>query len=202
MHAIPHRSNSDFQIRHFIAGSCHTPDGAYVLLMAQMETAAAALVEAQAKGLELRADLDDAELEAASADAHPLRSQARLLRIKQAMLAHQRRSEGATAEAATIWAALDELRPQCRYADKPLAEQAELAQRDEWREELKHRAENMMAQAATGISSDQISAMRMHPDFQSDILPHIVASGKRLRSSTDWETAVTSLLPPSTLAIG
>ena len=35
MHSAPHRNNSDFQLRHFIAGSCHTADAAWNLLYEQ-----------------------------------------------------------------------------------------------------------------------------------------------------------------------
>jgi hypothetical protein len=32
MNAKPHRTNSDFQLRYFLARSCHTPDGARALM--------------------------------------------------------------------------------------------------------------------------------------------------------------------------
>jgi hypothetical protein len=68
----------------------------------------------------------------------------------------------------------------CKHWDADILKMEQAMQRDEWAEELKARAENMLIANAVGISHDQITTMRQHPDFSAKILPHIRKVGTQL----------------------
>ena len=63
-----HWRNSNFQIKHFIAGKCHTPDEAYRMLLQQWEdrelairTANVSSLRAEATVAKARATLDESK---------------------------------------------------------------------------------------------------------------------------------------------
>lgn len=66
-----------------------------------------------------------------------------------------------------------EVEPLRRYAHLPDHEAHQAAQEEEWMLELMWRAENYLLTG--GIPADQMSAMRLHPQFEARILPHINA---------------------------
>ncbi len=203
MHAAPHRTNSDFQLRHFIAGSCHTPDGAYVLLYSQRQQWLANVAEAGTSGLDLSADLQDAiDAKPPAFGADALRAQAKLARAKRAIEGHETRLAGLQAELATIDALMAELRPQCRFAHLPIMEHAEAAQRGEWLGELKRRAENMQLAALSGIAYDHLQAMRMHPDWEGEILPHLIQTRAALGAARTPDAVKAAFTPRPQFLIG
>lgn len=168
------RVNHDFQLAYFLAGSCHTPDGAYALLcdLRQDRKDALALVRSsrlreQAKRLRAEAALtspDPATRLEAEADLAEMDAHAETLALNIA---------AAEAELATINALIERIQPHRVFAHLPDAEAHEAAQADEWRLELMRRAENYLLTG--GIPADHFGAMRMHPSWESDIAPHIVS---------------------------
>lgn len=80
--------------------------------------------------------------------------------------------EAAKMELATINSLMEELEPHRKYKHLPLLEANEAAQRDEWLGEFKNRVENFLFSTGT-IPEDHLRAMRNHPDFQTELLPHI-----------------------------
>ena len=173
MNSTPHRNNSDFQLRHFIAGGCHTADGAWNILYEQMldikikiEATRAQMLRREARKIEIEQGLKSAtgaDLLRAKADEIEWKSADGLLDLALA---------GAKKELATIISLMAELEPYRKYAHLPLLEGTEAAQADEWRLELTSRAEEFLATTGT-IPQDHLRAMRNHPDFQSHILPRI-----------------------------
>lgn len=158
------RTNTDFQLMHFLVGSCHTADGAYALLcdLRRDRRDALALVESarlreQAKRIRAsraaQSDDEATRLEAL-ADLSELDAHAETLALNIA---------AAQAELATIDEMIARLQPHRRFRDLPDAEAHEAAQRDEWRLELMTRAENFLLTTGT-IPHDHLAAMRQHPD--------------------------------------
>lgn len=171
--------NSSFQIRHFLAGKCHTADEAYRLLRELEEEREQALHHATFSGrkLQLRLSL-----------LHLLRflpllgiwARIEIDRINTDRPRIQRLIDAAMQELQTIRQCLAEVAPHRAYAHMPdpLAHQA--CQEAEWLAELKWRAENYLLTGA--IPADQLSAMRLHPAFTSEIWPHIQAVRTALTS--------------------
>ena len=79
---------------------------------------------------------------------------------------------GAEQELATITSIMAELEPQRKYADLPILEAAQAAQREEWLLEFQRRTENYLLSTGT-IPEDHLNAMRNHPDFEVNIVPFI-----------------------------
>ena len=133
MHSAPHRNNSDFQLRHFIAGSCYTADGAWALLYNQLldiqikhEHTRANVVRRKIKALEFEKRMAEAIDEigrlTVEADLIEFRSGDGLLELALA---------GSEKELETIRSLMDELEPQRKYANLPLLEATEAAPRVE-----------------------------------------------------------------------
>lgn len=174
MHAKNNRQNHDFQILHFLVGSCHTPDGAYALLQ------------------DLREDrLNALKMSRASA----IKEEGKVLSAKRRMKWHPFKSkrleaEGELAEIAAmsetnqacILAAQDELRfiellmsklePHREFGHLSIRQANEATQHNEWKFELMKRAENFLL-SGNGIPADHYGTMRMHPEWTSSIEPHI-----------------------------
>lgn len=175
MNSNPHRNNSDFQLRHFLAGSCFTPDGAWMLMYGQMIDREAVIKSCEAQRLRRDAKIMDAQ--ALINDPHvsqtdKMRAQADIVEAEAHYYTWATNLEAAKMELATIKQIMAELEPHRKYAHLPLLEANEAAQRDEWLGEFKNRVENFMFSTGT-IPEDHLRAMRNHPDFQSALLPHI-----------------------------
>lgn len=174
MHSAPHRNNSDFQLRHFVAGSCYTADGAWSLLYNQLldiqikhAHTKANLIRRKAKGLEL-----DKQLAEAVTEIDKLKIEADLLDFQSGDGLLELALAGAEKELETIKSLMAELEPQRQYAHLPLLEATEAMQRLEWLGEFKSRVENYLLTQGT-IPQDQLEAMRKHPDFKNVLVPHI-----------------------------
>ena len=59
-------------------------------------------------------------------------------------------------------------------------------QQEEWKFELIRRAENILISQATGIPSDQLDTMRMHPEFTTAILPAIASIKESMKTGAQW----------------
>lgn len=173
MHAKTNRQNHDFQILHFLIGSCHTPDGAYALLCDLRDDRNDALKQSAAAELRERAKIVRAERRIASDDeAERLEGQADLAEIEGHAETLAKNLAAAKAELAFIESCIDYLQPLRQFAHLSDAEAHEACQREEWRLELVARAENYLLTAGT-IPADHLATMRQHPDFASSILPAI-----------------------------
>ena len=184
MHSAPHRNNSDFQLRYFIAGSCHTPDAAWNILYEQkldieikLNSTKAQLLKRQATKLDLEQQEKNIKTE-----QDRLRYEAACIDFKATEGLTELALQGAEKELETIKALMDELEPLRKYKHLPFLEATEAAQQDEWREEFKHRAENYLVSQGT-IPHDQLEAMRKHPDFVHGILPAIKTTMLALESA-------------------
>ena len=172
MSGSPNRLNSDFQIIHFIAGACHTPDGAYAVLCSQRENREDAINGCKAVLLRDQAKILRAEkiIQTATDQADILDAQADIVEIEATRATQERNLAGAVNELELINRLIEGLKPHRKYAALPDPEAFELAQREEWRLELIHRAENHFLTSG-GIPASELATMRIHPDFAASILP-------------------------------
>ncbi|MGE5086828.1 MAG: hypothetical protein ACM3MG_11045 [Bacillota bacterium] len=167
------RLNHDFQITYFLAGSCHTPDGAYALLCDLKEDRKNALKTFEAHRLREQAKRQRAEARLKDADENTqLEAKADLLEMEALAESQRKNYEGAVAELQTIENCMQALMPHRRFKHLPDAQAHEAAQYDEWKFELIHRATNSLLTTGT-IPTDQFATMRLHPAFQAEIWPEI-----------------------------
>jgi hypothetical protein len=165
------RSNHDFQIAYFLAGSCHTPDAAYALMCDLREDRDNAIKMYDASKLREQAKTIRAHRLMASEDeAVRLEGQADLVEIEAMQATVERNLAAAKAERATIDKCMAVLEPLRIYAHLSLPEAHQAAQSEEWKLELIERAENFMLTTGS-IPTDHFSTMRMHPEFKTGILP-------------------------------
>jgi hypothetical protein len=180
MHSAPHRTNSDFQLRYFIANNCHTADIAWCLMYEQrldiftkLEATKARLVRRKAKKLQIDEKLNSSsEIDRLMAEADLIEWQSGEGLLEMAIM-------GAEQELATIETIMKELEPQRKYGHLPVLEASQAAQREEWLLEMKRRTENYLLSIGT-IPEDQLNAMRNHPDFESEIVPHVEQISHRM----------------------
>jgi hypothetical protein len=98
---------------------------------------------------------------------------------------------GAEQELATINTIMTELEPQRKYADLPILEAAQAAQREEWLLEFKRRTENYLLSMGT-IPEDHLNAMRNHPDFESQLVPYITNVMNKIGMTKDKTKLLTN----------
>ena len=175
MNSNPHRTNSDFQLRYFLAGSCKTPDGAWCLLYAQkvkQEHVVRALesqkLRQQVKEMEVALILKNDN----ASEIDKLTAKADLLEMHAALPTWEMNAEAAVNELNTINRLMAELEPLRKYSHLPVLEANEATQREEWLGELIERAENFIITQGS-IPHDHLATMRSHPDFNSKIVPFI-----------------------------
>lgn len=198
MNSKPHRNNCDFQLKHFMAGSCHTPDGAWALLYDQkidigvkIEHTKAQGLRRQAKMMAAQAVLDDPE----ATEVQRLNAEADMLECNSVIEGWSKNLQAAENEYAYICKLMDELEPLRKYKHLPLLEANEAMQREEWLGELKTRAENFLLTAGT-IPHDHLNTMRCHPDFEAEIVPHIEAITMKVLDSGGDRTKVLKNMQP------
>lgn len=173
MHSSPHRNNSDFQLRYFIANNCHTADVAWCLMYEQKLDIQIKLESTKAKMLRRKAKRIEIEQGLASTDPiKQLNAQADLIEWQSGDGLLEMALLGAEQEIATITSIMDELEPQRKYAHLPLLEASQAAQREEWLLDFQRRTENFLLSKGT-IPEDHLNAMRNHPDFETNIVPFI-----------------------------
>ena len=173
MHSKNNRQNKDFQIAHFLAGSCHTPDGAYSLLCDLKENRETALSGITAATLRTKASKIKAERLIKSDDeVDQLEGQAILAEIEAASDLNEKNISAAKAELEFINKCIATVNPLRKYSHLSDPEAHEAAQQEEWKFELIHRAENYLLTTGS-IPVDQFSTMRLHPEFKDVLLPVI-----------------------------
>lgn len=175
MNSKPHRTNSDFQLKYFLVGSCHTADAAWTLLYGQKID-----IEGKirfAKVAELRRDakrlaaLEILSVENTTASAR-MNAEADIHEVESEKIVSDLNLKAAIDELECINTLMAELDPHRKYAHLSLLEANEACQREEWLEELKTRAENFLVSQGA-IPCDQLSTMRTHPDFETMLVPFI-----------------------------
>ena len=192
MHSSPHRNNSDFQLRHFIANQCHTADVAWCVMYEQkldiqmkLDATKARLIRRKAKKLEIDNNLNTNDpIQKLNAEADLLEWQSSNGMLEMAIL-------GAEQEISTINSIMQELEPQRKYAHLPLLEAAQAAQQEEWKLEFKHRIENFLLSRGT-IPEDQLQAMRSHPDFEVELVPHVQDMIQKISTSQNKMSLLTN----------
>lgn len=188
MTAKPHRNNSDFQLRHFMAGGCHTPDGAWALMYCQKIDIENKIKHTHAQKLRRDARIMAAkEFLAKNSDAplcHRMEREAVIMESEADAPLAELNLRAAENELATIKQIMAELEPLRKYKHLPLLEANEAAQREEWLGELKTRCENFLISQGS-IPHDHLATMRSHPDFESEIVPHIRGLIERLKVTSD-----------------
>ena len=131
------------------------------------------LVHTKASLLRRKAKLIEIEQELKSTDpVKQLNAQADLFEWEGSEGMLEMAILGAEQELATITSIMAELEPQRKYADLPILEAAQAAQREEWLLEFRRRTENYLLSIGT-IPEDHLNAMRNHPDFESNLVPYI-----------------------------
>ena len=98
---------------------------------------------------------------------------------------------GAEQELATITSIMAELEPQRKYANLPILEAAQAAQREEWLLEFRRRTENYLLSIGT-IPEDHLNAMRNHPDFESNLVPYIANTLQKISVDKDKMSLLTN----------
>lgn len=173
MIATNNRRNHNFQIEHFIAGSCHTPDAAYSILCDLREDRKDALSQVEVSVLRNKAKIMRAQKIIETGDEiEKLEAQAEILEIQGFEETVQKNVAAAKAELAYIDECIAKVQPFRKYAHLPDPEAHEAIQREEWALEFEYRAVNYLLTAGT-IPHDHFASMRQHPDFHTYILPSI-----------------------------
>lgn len=170
----PHRTNSDFQLRHFMAGSCHTADGAWALLYGQKIDIEVKIQHAEAQRLRREAAISGAQ-DILNSDAKPsekMLANADIIEQSAGAEIWEWNTQAAINELATINGLMAELEPLRKHGHLPLLEANEASQREEWLLELQERAENFLLTQGT-IPHDHLHTMRCHPDFKTIMAPAI-----------------------------
>lgn len=183
----PHRTNSDFQLKHFFVGSCHTPDGAWAALYSERIALEGKLRHAEAQDLRRQARIAAASEvleDSSSSRSAVLNAKADLIEANADLETWKLNVQAARAELATIVELMAQLEPQRKYAHLPLLEANEAAQEEEWKLELMYRAENFLLTSRT-IPHDHFARMREHPAFRSEILPHVQRTNALLKAGKE-----------------
>jgi hypothetical protein len=184
MIAKPHRMNSDFQLRYFIAGSCHTPDAAWLALYAQMLDAEEKVISTEAqqirRGISKRKALTTLENEF-SKELDKLEAQAQLIELKASEKIFEMNVLGVKKELEAIKNMMAELEPLRKYGHLDVLEATEAMQREEWLLELKSRTEDYLVTSGT-IPHDHMNALKMHPDFKELLTPYILEMNVKLQT--------------------
>lgn len=165
------RMNTDFGIAFFIAGSCHTPDGAYAQLLDLKEDREMALSQVRAGKYRVQSKLALANhMIENGTEWEKYEGMAEKAKLEDDKTFADRNIKAAEEELDFINKCIEKIQPYRVFAHLPDNEAHQAAQREEWKREFIHRAENHYL--TTGmIPPQEFDAMRKHPDFQTEILP-------------------------------
>jgi len=187
MNSKPHRTNSDFQLKYFLAGSCSTVDGAWTLLYGQKIDMESKIRYAKIAELR-RSAKQNAAMEILNAtgatEAAKLNAEADIQEVDNERITSELNLKAAICELECIIKLMAELEPHRKYGHLPLLEANEACQREEWLGELKMRAENFLL-CQGSIPHDQLSTMRSHPDFETVLVPYIKEINFKIQTNKD-----------------
>lgn len=190
MNSKPHRTNSDFQLRHFLAGDCKTPDGAWALMYGQKIDIESKIRHSESQRMRRESRIAAAEeviSDLSSKRSACLNAHADILEAQADITTWELNLQAAKNELKTIDGIMAELEPLRKYAHLPTLEASEACQREEWLLELMGRAEMFLVSQGT-IPWDHLNTMVCHPDFKTHIVPHInklTAAMQQLTSTGD-----------------
>jgi len=192
MHSSPHRNNSDFQLRYFMANNCHTADVAWCLMYEQkldiqikLANTKAGILKRKAKRVEIDEGINSTDI------VKQLNAQADLIEWESGEGLLEMAILGAEQEIATIESIMVELEPQRKYANLPILEAAQAAQREEWLLEFQRRSENFLLSNGT-IPEDHLNAMRNHPDFEVKLVPFITEVAQKIATNKNKMALLTN----------
>lgn len=185
MNSKPHRQNSTFQLRHFLAGSCHTADAAWALMYSQRIDIEGKLRHAESQKLRRESKIQAAEENLAwykfwVSKSKKLEALADKVEALADVPVWDMNVKGAQEELDAICQIMHELEPLRKYKDLDVLEASEACQREEWCLELMNRAETFMVSQGS-IPADQLSTMRTHPDFEAKLIPHIAVVHEKMQ---------------------
>jgi hypothetical protein len=185
MHAKNNRVNKNFQIAYFLAGSCHTPDGAYALLKDLQEDREMALSQLESMQLKEDAKISKAKHTIEHGEEWDrLEALADITDIENNKKFSERNIEAAKQELDFINKCIEKIQPHRNFAHLPDPEAHEAAQFDEWKYELMYRAENYLLTTGS-IPTDHFITMRQHPAFVDEILPCIENTKQMMMTNQD-----------------
>ena len=188
------KTNNNFQLAYFIAGSCFTADAAYFALLNQRDDRQMALNTAQVSELKRQAKLIDIERRLNSTDpVVVLEARADKLEIELAEPLNRQLLEACREELAFIDLCIERIQPLRKYSNLPDNEAAEACQREEFAREFQFRIENYMTTQGA-IPANELATMRQHPDFNRVLLPHI----KNVTAALSVPNGAEYLLPQAT----
>jgi len=180
-----------------MANNCHTADTAWCLMyeqrldiMLKLESTRARMLRREAK----KAEIEDILNDASANKSAKLNAQADLMEWQSGEGLLELAIAGAEQEIATIEQIMAELEPQRKYGHLPVLEASQAAQREEWCLEFKRRCENYLLSIGT-IPEDQLNAMRNHPDFEQEIIPHVRQISQRIQDAQDKLTILSGNKP-------
>lgn len=165
--------NSKFQSLFFLAGNCHTPDGAWALL--QNQRADLLFKIEMQKAQRYRRDAERIEI------VTKLKSKSKAARLQARASAIEWNAQiepctiavkGAKAELSYIDELLAHIEPHRLYSGMSSSDAAQECQHEEWCLTLIRRAENYLAFGP--IPAHELETMRAHPDFEARIRPRIL----------------------------
>jgi len=190
------RNNTNFQIAYFIAGNYHTPDAAYFALrnlQTERQRAVDSIPIVEIKWRAARMRLQE-RLQSA-VEYERLEAQGELQELEIEIKNYQPLADSARAELQFITDCIAKIQPLRKYSHLSDAEAAEACQAEEWGLELQRRAENYLLTSGT-IPHDHFNTMRLHPAFETQLLPHIERIHHALQLP-DGATQVLKLTTPN-----
>ena len=200
-----YRTNTNFDILHFVGREAHTPDGKYVLYVAQRnvlkENYKRFLIAQKRKELKI-ADLKRTIELGAYAVGGAGRISDMSLEIEELEASDENdrlNIEGARAEMEFYDKIIAHLEPMCKYVHLGLIEQQEAVQEEEWLIEFVERARNYI-QSVGHIPADQLSAMKAHPRFKEAILPELKALMAKREDLIEYKETSTVTAQPLALS--
>ncbi len=173
-----YRTNTNFDILHFVGKDAYTPDGKYVLYVAQRnvlkENYTRFLIAQKRKQARIQ-DLKRTVEQGSYAVGTTGRAFDASLEIEELEASDENdrlNLEGGRAEIEFYDKIIAQLEPMCKYIHLGLIAQQEAVQEEEWLLEFVERARNYI-QSVGHVPADQLSAMKAHPRFKESILPEI-----------------------------
>jgi len=175
-----------------MANNCHTADVAWCLMYEQkldiqikLANTKAGILKRKAKRVEIDEGINSTDI------VKQLNAQADLIEWESGEGLLEMAILGAEQEIATIESIMVELEPQRKYANLPILEAAQAAQREEWLLEFQRRSENFLLSNGT-IPEDHLNAMRNHPDFEVKLVPFITEVAQKIATNKNKMALLTN----------
>jgi len=190
MNSKPHRNNSDFQLKYFLAGSCKTADGAWCLLYDQKidREQVYKVTEAQKIKRDIKRIKTERLLESDDI-LEQMQGKADLIELDASEYGFDMNREACRQEVETLIKLMEELEPHRKYGHLPVLEASEAVQEEEWLLELKERCENFMITQGS-IPHDHFHTMRCHPQFKSALAPFIATLYNKVSQTASIEDSL------------